>query len=189
MKITSHIMRYVIVNARRKGRLTFSSRDALSLIFLAGLPFVMISSLSINRAVHHNQAYAAVMQTAPGQSETDRGTRALAAQLKSNPEVFLRLNGLQLGQMLSTPGLQRADGDMAVWQYRNHECVVDLFIADLGQGRVLHYEMRDRGKKPGASAAEAPGYTTVQQRACLKSIIAGHDGIDTLKLATRQVSG
>lgn len=182
MKFTSHTIRYVIVNARRKGRLTFSSRDALSLIFLAGLPFVMISSLSINNAMYNNQAYAAISQTASSQSESDRMIRSLSAQLKSNPEMFLRMTGLQLGQVLSTPGLQRADGDMAVWQYRNHECVVDLFIADQGQGSVLHFEMRSRVKNPAQGII---GFSAVQQRACLKSIIAGHDGIDTLKLASR----
>ncbi|QQG37085.1 MAG: hypothetical protein HYS17_04785 [Micavibrio aeruginosavorus] len=185
MTFTNHLLRYVSVTARRKGRLTFSSRDALSLIVLAGLPFVMISSLSINRAMHHNEAYASVMQEGMQQNESERSIRALASQLKSDPAFFLRMNGGQLGDVLSAPGLQRADGDMAVWQYRNHECVIDLFIADQGRGGVIHYEMRDRAKKPVRGAGEPEGFTTVRQRACLKSIIAGHDGIDALRLASR----
>lgn len=185
MKFTKHLLRYVSVTARRTGRLTLSSRDALSLVFLAGLPFVMVSSLSINRAMHHNEAYASVMQEGMQQNESERSIRALASQLKSDPAFFLRMNGGQLGHVLSVPGLQRTDGDMAVWQYRSHDCVIDLFLADQGQGAIVHYEMRNRLKDSGRDVNLSGGFTDAQQRACLKSIISGHDGVNALKLASR----
>jgi len=182
IKNSEHILRYLMVHARRKGRLAFSSRDALSLIFLAGLPFVMVSSISINKSLNRNVAYAYAAQPAAGVpvAEAERMGRQIAAQVKGDPEKLLKLNGAQVVLIFSKPGLSRAEGDMGVWQYRTHDCVLDLYVADNGQGSVVHYETRARVKSSDAQVAD-----TMDGRACVKSVFNGHDGLKPMLFASR----
>lgn len=183
MKISA-TLRYLIVHARRKGRLAFSSRDALSLILIAGLPFVMVSSFSINKSINHNVAYAyATAQAAPSlpPAEAERLGRHIAAQVKGNPEAFLKLSGPQVAMIFNKPGLQRTEGDMGVWQYRTHDCVLDLYIADKGNGPVTHYETRSRSKASRGDSA----MDQTANRECVKSVFNGHDGLVPMQFASR----
>lgn len=186
MKISENLLRYLMVHTRRKGRLVFSSRDALSLILIAGLPFVMVSSISMNKSIHRNAAHAYVAtqsSTDLSAADADRVGRQVAAQVKGNPEALLRMSGPLVTLMFSTPGLQRAEGDMGVWQYRTHDCVLDLYIADQGKGNVVHYETRARVKASGLSDAMAMG--GADSRECVKSVFNGHDGITPMVFASR----
>ncbi len=183
MKISA-TLRYLIVHARRKGRLAFSSRDALSLILIAGLPFVMVSSFSINKSVNRNVAYAyATARTVPSvpPAEAERLGRHIAAQVKGNPAAFLKLSGPQVAMIFNKPGLQRTEGDMGVWQYRTHDCVLDLYIADKGNGSVTHYETRSRSKASGGDNA----MDQATRRECVKSVFNGHDGLVPMQFASR----
>jgi len=184
MKISIITLRYLIVHARRKGRLAFSSRDALSLILIAGLPFVMVSSFSINKSIHHNIAYAyATARAVPSvpPAGIERLGRQIAAQVKGNPEAFLKLSGPQVAMIFNKPGLQRADGDVGVWQYRTHDCVLDLYIADGGKGPVMHYETRSRIK----ASVDDSAMDQTAPRECVKSVFNGHDGITPMVFASR----
>lgn len=184
MKIFENPVRYLIVHARRKGRLAFSSREALSLVLIAGLPFVMVSSLSINKNLHQNAAYAyASSQNADiSVNDAERMSRQVAAQVKGNPEALLKLKGAQVTLLFSTPGLQRHEGTMNVWQYRTDSCVLDLYVADGGHGAVVHYETRARVK---ASFSDAGGMNETAARDCVRSVFMGHDGEKHLIFASR----
>lgn len=187
MKISENILRYLMVHTRRKGRLAFSSRDALSLILIAGLPFVMVSSLSINKSVNQNAAYAYSSAQAPTQAlpaEADRLSRHFIALIRSNPEALLKMNGPHVMAIFSTPGLQRTEGDMGIWQYRTHSCVMDLYIADSGAGVVTHYEMRTR-VKAGAGSLQDDALDQATRRDCVKSVFNGHDGVTPMIFASR----
>lgn len=163
--------RYLLVNTRRIARQVFSSRDALSLILIAGLPFVMASSFSINHAFLQNRAFAYAASSASDMSspEMERMTRQFAAQVKGNPDMLLKLKGAHIDIMFSTPGLLRAEGDMQFRQYRTSHCVLDMYIAQDGTGDVLHYETRARAKR------ETP-LSAVEARDCVRSVFNGHDG-------------
>ena len=173
MNISQNLLRYLMVHTRRKGRLAFSSRDALCLILIAGLPFVMVSSFAINKSVNRNAAYAYSSSQASAQVVT-------AGQIRNNPEVLLKMNGMQVAAIFSTPGLQRAEGDMGIWQYRTHSCVMDLYIAD--SGAVTHYEMRTRVK---VSAGQDDAFDQAARRDCVKSVFNGHDGLTPMVFASR----
>ena len=181
MKISENLLRYLMVHTRRTSRLAFSSRDALSLILIAGLPFVMVSSISINKSLHQNMAYAYGGSSAV-QVSAD-ASRVVAAQVKGNPEALLKITGVQAGMIFDEPGLKRTEGDMAIWQYRTNDCVLDLYIADTGEGAVTHYEARPRLKASTARSAQA--FDAAQSRECVKSVFAGHDGVVPLQFASR----
>lgn len=185
MKIPENLLRYMIVHTRRKGRLAFSSRDALSLILIAGLPFVMVSSISINKAIHKNNAYAyaSTSPSAAASYDMDRTGRQVAAQVKGNPDTLLHINGPQVTMIFDRPGLMRAEGDMSIWQYRTVSCVLDVYVADKGAGPVVHYEARSRVKASGAPAPEA--FDDSQSRECVKSVFSGHDGVKPMIFASR----
>lgn len=184
MKIFENLVRYLIVHTRRKGRLAFSSREALSLVLIVGLPFVMVSSLSINKNLHQNAAYAyASSQDADiSVSDAERMGRQLAAQVKGNPAALLKLKGAQISMIFNKPGLQRHEGTMNVWQYRTNSCVLDLYVADGGRGPVVHYETRARVK---ASRSDDDAMDNTAARDCVRSVFLGHDGEATMVFASR----
>ena len=178
MNISQNFLRYLMVHTKRKGRLAFSSRDALSLILMVGLPFVMVSSLSINKALQKNMAFAyASSSFAPINSDV---VRVVAAQIKGNPDTLLKIVGPQAVMIFDEPGLKRAEGDMAIWQYRTADCVLDLYIANKGEGAVTHYEARPRRK-----SADATAFDDAQSRDCVRSVFGGHDGDKPLIFASR----
>lgn len=177
--------RYLTIHARRKGRLAFSSREALSLVFLAGLPFVMMGSISINKTVNSNMAYAYVAEDsgrALTNAESDRLGRQIAMQVRAEPDTLLRLKKKEVSLILDRPGLERAEGSMGVLQYRTDSCVLDLYIGDEA---VTHYEMRTRGKVTDMRAHGAGEMSPQQKKDCIRNILAGHDGIKTLVFASR----
>lgn len=180
IKTSQITFRYLLVNTRRKARQVFSSRDALSLILIAGLPFVMASSFSINKNVLHNRAFAYAASSSADMSghEVDRLTRQLAAQVKGNPETLLKLKGAQVELIFSTPGLARHEGDMELRQYRTHDCVLDLYIAQNGRGAVVHYETRARTK-------QGSDMNAVESRECVRGVFNGHDGDKPVLFAAR----
>lgn len=180
IKTSENLIRYLMVHTRRKGRLAFSSRDALSLILIAGLPFVMVNSISINKTLHQNRAYAYASSPLAEIPANDAGrlSRQFAAQVKGSPASLLKLKGAQIGMIFSAPGLQRHEGDMDVWQYRTDDCVLDLYIADNGRGQVVHYETRTRASGVGNMDAAAV-------RDCVRAVLNGHDGQKSLVFASR----
>ena len=86
--------------------------------------------------------------------------RALRSRLQENSDAILALNGHDIAQIFDEPALVRRDMPTTIWQYRNDECVLDVYFTsgesgDVSQADVVHYEMRDRqasGKKPKASS-------------------------------------
>lgn len=177
--------RYLTIHARRKGRLAFSSREALSLVFLAGLPFVMMGSISINKTVNSNMAYAYVAEDsgrALTETESGRLSRQIAMQVRAEPDTLLRLGKKEVSLILDRPGLERSEGNMGVLQYRTDSCVLDLYIGDEA---VTHYEMRARGKVTDMRAHGAGEMSPQEKKDCIRNILAGHDGLKSLVFASR----
>lgn len=176
MQISATIFRYVTMLARGKGQTAFSSRRVLSFVLIVGVPLVLVGSMSINKSFHHNVAYAyAALQADP---ESHGVMRALAAQVKNDPDALLTLKGSEVALIFNEPGLQRVEGDTGIWQYRTRDCVLDLYIADTGKGDVMHYETRGRDK-----ASE--GFDSMASHECVASIFNGHDGVTPMTFASR----
>lgn len=84
------------------------------------------------------------------------------------PEVDLtnfkeRLIGLdsdEIGDLMGTPGLERAEPPALIWQYRHQLCTVDIFMFDDGGGATVdHVEVRP---------TQGP---TVDEKACFTALL------------------
>lgn len=65
------------------------------------------------------------------------------------PEKLVGLTGTQLTALLGVPGFVRRDAPAEIWQYRDGDCVLDLFLyapesKRPGPPTVTHYEFRGR---------------------------------------------
>lgn len=71
----------------------------------------------------------------------------------------IQLNGLvqaQLEQLLGPPYFKRTDGPARLLQYRDDDCVLDVFVYDTaseGEERVAHVEARDHGLREMSESA------------------------------------
>jgi hypothetical protein len=73
--------------------------------------------------------------------------RDLVAQ---DPDRLTGLHARDIELAFATPELKRLDGAMKMWQYRAHDCVLDIYFKD---DTVSWYEMRAREKavlRPGS---------------------------------------
>ncbi len=65
------------------------------------------------------------------------------------PEELLGMSADQLAGLLGPADFTRNDGPAEIWQFRNSECILDVFLyrdpAARGGYRVEHVETRDRG--------------------------------------------
>lgn len=63
-------------------------------------------------------------------------------------EHFIGLSGAQIETIFDAPELVRADLPTVVWQYRNDECVLDVYFTaakvDVSASPVVHYDLRAR---------------------------------------------
>ena len=85
--------------------------------------------------------------------EEGRYARTLAALLRDDPRTFLRMMADDVKLILDEPDLRRADGPIAVWQYRSETCVLDVYLSAIENEkshndtlRVVDYEARPRVK-------------------------------------------
>ncbi|UCH72815.1 MAG: hypothetical protein JSU82_10570 [Rhodospirillales bacterium] len=62
----------------------------------------------------------------------------------ADPQELLGLNAGEVTAKLGQPALIRREGDAEVWQYRQTDCVLDLFLYGTGR-QVEHVDLRDRG--------------------------------------------
>jgi hypothetical protein len=65
--------------------------------------------------------------------------------LNDDPRQLQGLSGKDLTALLGEPELIRKEGEVAIWQYRDRACVLDLFFYDTsGRPRVTYAEARGR---------------------------------------------
>ena len=71
--------------------------------------------------------------------------------IKITSEQLLGQNTSWVGDNLGQPTFKRKDGDAEIWQYKNTECVLSIFIYENANGggrQVLHFDGRDLGGSP-----------------------------------------
>ena len=69
-------------------------------------------------------------------------------QIDDDPEQLMGLAGLAVVELLGDPGFLREDADAQVWQYRGHDCMLDIYLYRDGEGSphlVTYYEFRGDG--------------------------------------------
>lgn len=110
--------------------------------------------------------------------EESRYVRTLAALLRDDPRVFLRMVEADIKLLLDEPELRRNDGAFAMWQYRTDSCVLDLYLSAKGNRnkdgdamRVVDYEvrMRDHG---GLYTQVSYDAMPADAATCLSSVMA-----------------
>lgn len=92
--------------------------------------------------------------------------RQSVASRRPKPEELVGLNPEEVKQILGTPALVRHDSPAQIWQYRSHDCVLDLFLypppaageaaraakldASEAARTVVYFELRGRNSKQAA---------------------------------------
>lgn len=101
--------------------------------------------------------------------------RSIRAKLSRDVDNILDLNGNDVAQLFEAPELVRSDLPTTIWQYRNDQCVLDVYftvgrIGDVMKSSVEHYEMRARDRRAKAD---------FDQKTCLKDL-AGSESFVSL---------
>lgn len=142
-------------------------RNLLS--FCIGLIFigtVFTAHAELSRAGVFGSAMAAGWNSGRHISGTER--RQLLRTITYNNDSLLRISGNQVRTVLQQPELIRTDLPTVVWQYRNGECVLDVYFAsadaDASSAPVVHYEVRSR--LMGSTEDEA------LKKSCIKDLLA-----------------
>ncbi len=109
----------------------------------------------------HNQAYASFSNNdgvvtyvnyKPAQK------RQIRSRLSADIDQLFSLTGHDVVQIFDAPELVRRDLPTTIWQYRNEDCVMDVYFTvdregDASRANVAHYEVRARDFRQGASEA------------------------------------
>jgi len=96
------------------------------------------------------------------ETETDPATAALPPEpvIDDNPQRLMGLGPGALSTILGEPELIRREAPAEIWQYRNDNCVLDVFLYDTaGRREVTYVEARD-------GAAQQ-----IEARACLNELL------------------
>ena len=85
--------------------------------------------------------------------------RRIRQQVLNSQDELLNLTGAEVRAILDQPELIRRDAPTIVWQYRNDECVVDLYFttgaAKALKAPVVHFETRPRHDEVSDERVEA----------------------------------
>jgi hypothetical protein len=134
-------------------------------LFLIGCVFTAHSELAMRGL--YGSAYAAGWGQA-GRHITAAERKVLLRSISFNTDTLLKVTGQQVRVVFQQPELVRTDLPTVVWQYRNDECVLDVYFAsadtDVSGAPVVHYEVRAR--------SFAGPETTERQADCIQDLIA-----------------
>ncbi|NVK18760.1 MAG: hypothetical protein HWE30_08705 [Methylocystaceae bacterium] len=88
--------------------------------------------------------------------------KSLGLDIQTTPAKLVGLSQFDVSQALGEPSFVRKDKGVEIWQYRNAECILDLFLYESRTGfRVDHSELR------GAHLDSAG------ELSCFKTIVMG----------------
>ncbi len=78
--------------------------------------------------------------------------RKIRSRLREDADYLLDLKGHDVVQVFDSPEIVRRDLPTTVWQYRNTQCVMDIYFmvsehGDVGGVNVAYYELRARDKR------------------------------------------
>ena len=100
-----------------------------------------------------------------------RQKQRLRREFRHDPESVLGFTGRDVRAALNEPELVRRDAPTIVWQYRNKDCILDLYFTtsknDAAAAPVIYYEMRSR-EESGASEASS--------QECASSLVSAQSG-------------
>jgi len=101
--------------------------------------------------------------------------RHLSARLRKDVDQILDLSGHDIVQIFDKPELVRRDLPTTIWQYRNDNCVMDVYftvdrVEDVARSHVAHYEVRQRDTRAKDSVAASD---------CMQDLVA-HDTMISL---------
>jgi len=78
------------------------------------------------------------------------GTPAAPQKVKITSAQLLGQTGSWVRAKIGTPAFARSDMQANLWQYKNAQCVLNVFLytdGDAGPARVLHFDARDMAGK------------------------------------------
>lgn len=100
-----------------------------------------------------------------------RQKQRLRREFRRNPEAVLGLTGQDVRATLNEPELVRRDAPTIVWQYRNEDCILDLYFTtsknDAAAAPVIYYEMRSREENSASGASS---------QECASSLVSAQSG-------------
>lgn len=97
--------------------------------------------------------------------------RQIRRDIRRDPENILGFTGRDVHAALNAPELVRKDAPTIVWQYRNEDCILDLYFTtsknDAADAPVVYYEMRSR---------EGNAATPAASKTCASSLVEAQSG-------------
>lgn len=114
--------------------------------------------------------------------ESGRYASTLVGLLRDDPQMFLRLVESDVQLILDEPDLRRAEGALAIWQYRSHTCVLDVYLSKEYDEKGVNETMRvvDYEARPRVKASQNPHnfhapemIAAADDVACFGSVLAG----------------
>jgi hypothetical protein len=116
-------------------------RPGLGIIVLLGLAATGLAGCA---GGYHGPAQAANSGAAsPGYAGITTASSATAGSIATPPGDITGLEARALQHLFGTPGLVRKDYPAEVWQYRNKDCVLDIYLyPDHDRLTVAHAEAR-----------------------------------------------
>lgn len=128
------------------------------------------------------RAYASISPSAGITPEdhdySSANKREIRRTMLDNPENVLQLTGRDIVEVLAAPELIRRDAPTIIWQYRNAECVLDLYFttaqATALDAPVMHYEIRARAAK-GVEDKDVQG-------GCVSEMVKANSGLNLVNI-------
>ena len=125
------------------------------LLSIAAAALVLGGLMTINAVLKMSEGLAFASPASNGSVvQDDDATKAYIArrnmrrEINGNHQAILNLTGGDIQAVLSEPEMVRQDSPTIVWQYRNENCVLDVFFTTADQNALsapaVHYEMRSR---------------------------------------------
>lgn len=116
-----------------------------------------------------------ITQTAPEVPVEPPVARATPpAIVEQAPEQLLGMAQPQIAELLGAPAFVRRDNGAEIWQYRNDDCVLHLFLYADPAGnaaRVSYVELRETGDGKAMTSVAA-------QRRCLGVLVASRSVVE-----------
>lgn len=97
---------------------------------------------------------------------------AARSYVTQTPERLVSLSEHEVTAMFGEPEIRRIEDPAQIWQYRNADCVLDLYLYREGRsqtGFVAHFELRGLADRAGGSA---PVLDKSRKLRCLSQIAA-----------------
>lgn len=149
---------------RKPGSPAIKGRYYLPAVVLYFLAVSVVTLYTVSSGFERASASPGLSDEIEGGLAAQRQHRKLRRAVSKNPDKLLRMTGGELALALKEPELVRSDFPTVVWQYRNEQCILDVYYAsmeeDVSEAPIIHYEIRAR--EEGSSGEDI-------SKSCIKS--------------------